>query len=74
MREYYQTPALPLPALTSIDDLNSSLPLEITLKHLFSARMIAVLMREAVRCMTVYQLHADPFLPLYILATTGIIQ
>ena len=41
----------------SIDDLSSSLPSEIKLKHLSTALTIAVLMQGAVRCMTVRQLY-----------------
>jgi hypothetical protein len=41
----------------SIDDPNSSSPSEITLKHLSSAIIIAVLMRGTVRCRTVQQLY-----------------
>jgi hypothetical protein len=41
----------------SIDDPNSSSPSEITLKHLTTTLMIAVLMQGAIRCMTVRQLH-----------------
>jgi hypothetical protein len=52
MRGYHQISALPLPALISIDDPNSSLPLEITLQQLSS---VAVLMQKAVR--TVQQLY-----------------
>jgi hypothetical protein len=52
MRGYHYTSTLPLSALLSIDDPNSSSPLGITLKQL---SYVAVLMWEAVR--TVQQLY-----------------
>jgi hypothetical protein len=57
MHGYHQLSALPLIALLSINNLNSLLPLGITLKHLSSTLMIAVLMRKAARRMTVQQLY-----------------
>jgi hypothetical protein len=50
----------------SINDPTSSSPSEITLKHLSSALMTAVLMQRAARCMTARQA--------YVLATTAIFQ
>jgi hypothetical protein len=48
-----------LPHLTpmSIDDPYFLSPLETVLKHLPSDLMVAVLIREAVRCMTLQQLY-----------------
>jgi len=53
----HQISALPDPALMSIDDPNSLSPLETKLKHLSIALVITVLMRGAVRYMTVRQLY-----------------
>lgn len=53
---YHQISALPHPVLMSIDNPNSLSPLDNLLKHLPPALTIAVLMREAVRCMTLQQL------------------
>jgi hypothetical protein len=56
-QSYHQISALPLPVLIGIDDPNSSLPSGTKLKHLATPLMIAVLMREAVRCITVQQMY-----------------
>jgi hypothetical protein len=41
----------------SFNDLNPSWSLDVKLKHLFTALMIAVLVYGAVRCLTVRQLY-----------------
>jgi len=52
LRGYHQTSALPLLVVMNVNDQNSSTPLEITLKHLTIPLITAILMQEAVYCIT----------------------